>query len=171
MKGKYLLPIMAMLMIALSLEFVAVGQIAPKAKPRADTPGPCQNTKLCIQKMNAQLSILRAYVTRVKPGDHVTFSLPTGQSGAPNASYRRALQAYRSLEEEISDLSKYPPGPYKSVECRNAIRNAQTKFDRIGQSTDRNSADTALAAMKPCIDQLSKVLLVPHLDQGRATRH
>jgi hypothetical protein len=171
MKGKYLLPVLAMLMIALSLEFVAVGQKAPKAKPRTDTPGPCQNTKLCIQKMNAQLGIVRAYVKRLKPGDPVEFNPQPDPPGDPDPWYRRALQAYRGLQEEISDLSKYPPGPCKVGKCQDAIKDAQNKFGQLGRASDHNSANTALAAMKLCIDQLSRVLLVPQLDQTRTTRH
>ena len=161
-----LLRVIATMAVAFSFLTLAHGHSRPPHNPKT-----CHdNPRLCLTQMKLQISQLRAYVTRVKPGDPVTFSLSTGQSGAPNANYRRALQAYRSLQEEISDFSRIPPGPCKSVECRAAISDVQTKFDRIGQATDRNSADMALAAMKPCIEQLSRVLLVPHLDQSRATR-
>lgn len=160
MKSINTMRIFATLMIALSLQLAAAGQSTPRSIARAIPPVPCHdNTKLCIQRMRSQLSSLRAYVSRLRPGDKVEFNPQPDPPGSPDPWYRRAVQAFRSLQEEFADLSKYPSGPCKVGKCQDAIKNAQAKFGGVSQATNASSANAALAAMKPCIDQLSRVLI------------
>src|SRR5436305_1330644 len=87
MKSRFALMTIAALALCLSLAFTASAQKVRKAQSSIP-PGPChQNTKLCIQQMNAQISRLRAYVAHVKPGDTVKFSPQPDPPGDPDPWY------------------------------------------------------------------------------------
>ena len=153
MRYKHIWKAIAILAVTLSFITLAHGQTQP---PRNSKP--ChENPRPCLTQMKSQLSLVRAYVKRVKPGDKVTFNPQPDPPGEPN--YRRAMQAYRNLQEEISDLSTYPPGPCKAGECRSAIDDAQAKFDRLGQVSDRNSASSALTALSINFARLSRAFI------------
>jgi hypothetical protein len=114
-------------------------------------PGPChQNVKHCVAAMQSQLNTVRAYVTRLKPGDQVAFNPQPDPPGSPDPWLRRAREAFGLLQEEIADLAKYPPS-----EKVGAINQAQEKLGQLAQAADGASARTALAEMKPCIKRLS----------------
>ena len=145
--------------LVITLSFVALGH--GQTRPARNQKSCHENTRLCVKHMKSQLNLVAAYVMRVKPGDKIAFNPQPDPPGDPDPWYRRAREAYRSLHQEIADLSNYPPGPCKAGECRKAIDDAQLKFGRLGQASDRNSANEALAAMKPCISRLSQVLPGP----------
>jgi hypothetical protein len=110
--------------------------------------------------MTAQISRLRAYVRHLKPGDKVTFNPQPDPPGDPDPWFRRASEAYQSLQQELSDLSKNSAGrcEAKTPSCRGAIDDAQAKFDRLGQVSDRASAKTALTSLSSSVQRLSRVL-------------
>jgi len=157
LKYTHMSKVFAMLVIALSFIAIAHGQTRPSHNQKS-----ChENTRLCVALMKSQLNLVAAYVQRRKPGDKVSFNPQPDPPGDPDPWYLRAHEAYKNLQQEISDLSKYPPGPCKTGVCRNAIDDAADKLGRLGQSSDRDSANTAVAAMKPCIKRLSQLLPGP----------
>src|ERR1051325_11063107 len=101
MKRNYPLRAIAMLMVALSLELIAVAQPMAKALP----DGPCpENTRLCRERLNNQIRILRAYVKRLKPGDPVEFNPQPDPPGDPDPWYRQARAASRKLRGELLEV-------------------------------------------------------------------
>ena len=139
------------LMVITMLTALVAG--AQSTTHKAFPPGPChQNLKQCVTKMQSQLNTVRAYLERLKPGDTVAFNPQPDPPGDPNPWYRRAREAFGLLKEEIADLSQYPPSERKV----RAINKAQETLGRLAQASDRESANAALNAMKPCIKELSR---------------
>jgi hypothetical protein len=150
MKSNYFLRTVLLTTLSLLTTFVAAAQ--PRKIKSNFPPGPChQNVKQCVSNMQAQLSTVRAYVTRLKPGDKVSFNPQPDPPGNPDPWYCQARIAFGLLQEEIADLAKYPPSERKV----GAINDAREKFGLLAQASDTASARAALAAMKPCIRRLS----------------
>jgi hypothetical protein len=121
--------------------------------------------------MNAQISQLRAYVAHVKPGDPVKFNPQPDPPGDPDPWYRRASEAYRSLQAEFADLSSEIPNlrlsPEKLNAGRNAVGGAQEQLSRLGQVSDRNSANATLNELSASVRRLSDSLHTPLLRNGK----
>jgi hypothetical protein len=150
MRNIYFQRMLAAIVMGLLMALATIAQ-SNKIKSKSFPPGPChQNLRVCVANMQAQLNTVRAYVQRLKPGDKVSFNPQPDPPGDPDPWYRQARQAFGMLQEEIEDLSKYPPS-----EKVGAVNDAQEKLGRLGQASDRTSARAALAAMKPCIRRLS----------------
>jgi hypothetical protein len=171
MKSRYVLRAIAILTFYLLSAFTASAQ---KARKVAFPPGPChQNTKVCLQQMNAQISKLRAYVAHVKPGDPVKFNPQPDPPGDPDPWYRRAGEAYRSLLAELSDLSDhaadvpiYMSSPPKANAGRAAISDAQDKLNSLALPAfgrNRASVDEALNSLSASVRRLSDSLATPLL--------
>src|SRR5437763_15982115 len=103
MKSKHLSRIIVMLVITLLLATVALGRGGQKTKPRNPEQTCAQNAKLCLQTVMKQVSMVKAYVSRLKPGDPVTFN---PQPDPPGEPYRvQAARAFQNLQREFSELS------------------------------------------------------------------
>src|SRR5882672_264314 len=112
MKNNYLLRTITTLALSVSTTFTVSAQ-STRLKSKFP-PGPChQNVKQCVSNMQSQLSTVRAYVQRVKPGDKVSFNPQPDPPGDPTPWYRQARIAFGLLQEEIADLTKYPPSERK----------------------------------------------------------
>ena len=164
MKSRYILRGITILAICIAMQFVAVAQRGSNSQ--AFPPGPChQNTRVCIQSMNRQISLLRSYVQHLKPGEKVIFNPQPDPPGIP-PSYRNAIQAYRSLLAELSDLSSnsseiagVKSSPEKTSSAQNAIREAQTKLEALGNPPvgDSHAAtDHALRSLGTSVQRLSR---------------
>src|SRR5437588_2417591 len=139
-KSRHILRATAALTICLLSVFVAAAQRKSKAQGRSIPPGPChQNTRVCLQQMNAQLGNLRAYMVHLKPGEKVEFNPQPDPPGAPPI-YQNAIRAYRGLLAEISDLSSNSAeiaglkgSPEKLRVAERAITDAQNNVASLGQ--------------------------------------
>jgi hypothetical protein len=166
MKSKVLLRTLAVLTICLSSAFVAAAQSKTKSFP----PGPCrQGTKVCVQNMNKQISLIRAYVQRLKPGDTVAFNPQPDPPGDPDPGFRRANQAYITLRGQFADLSESSPwGRSKwtwSQEqihgWQSTVSDAQDKLNGLSLPAFGRSPDSikeTLDSLSASVRQLSKVL-------------
>lgn len=171
MKNRFTLLTIAALALCLSLPFAAHAQRNQKAQGRAIPPGPChQNTRLCLQRMNVQISKLRAYVAHVKPGDTVKFNPQPDPPGDPDPWSRSAGEAYRSLLAELSDLSDHVTDapiyifpPQKANAGRAAISDAQAKLNSLGQSPKRSEVNVTLSQLSASVRRLSNSLATPLL--------
>ena len=150
-----------------ALANVSVGQRRSKSRS-VFPPGPChQNTRVCVQNMNHQISLLRAYVQHMKPGEKVIFNPQPDPPGIP-ASYRNAIQAYRGLTAELSDLSNNSSeiaglkgSPEKLRSAQSAIGEAQTKLEALGNppiGDSHASTNQALGALGASVQRLSKTI-------------
>jgi hypothetical protein len=171
-KSRFTLLTIAALAFCLSLPLAADAQRVKRSQAQAFPPGPCrQNTRLCLRQMNAQISQLRAYVAHVKPGDPVKFNPQPDPPGDPDPWYRRASEAYRSLQAEFADLSSEIPNlrlsPEKLNAGRNAVGGAQEQLSRLGQVSDRNSANATLNELSASVRRLSDSLHTPLLRNGK----
>ena len=156
MKNRCTLRATAVLTICLLSVFVAAAQRKSKAQGRSIPPGPChQNTNVCVRNMNSQISLIRAYAGQLKPGDKVTFNPQPDPPGEP--AFRRANEAYRRLEAEVSDLAGWS-SETPNLKSRAAISDAQEKFGRLGQASDRASIYLALNSLSSSVQRLSKTL-------------
>ncbi len=167
MKSKNILRVITILSMCFTLAIFVVGQRRSKSQG-AFPPGPChQNTKVCVQNMNRQISLLRSYVQHLKPGEKVIFNPQPDPPGIP-VSYRNAIQAYRSLTEEFSDLSNNSSeiaglkgSPEKLSSAQNAIKEAQTKLEGLGNPPvgDSHAATSqALRSLGASVQRLSKTI-------------
>ena len=166
MKSRYVLRLTAMLIICLSSAFVSVAQRNQKAQERAIPPGPCrENTRLCLQRMRAQINVLRAYTNRLRPGDKVSFNPQPDPPGSPDPWFRRANEAYIILQKEFADLSASSPWgqsqwTWSQADMdawKNNLSEAQGKLDSLGQASDSNSANLALNQLSAATERLSGV--------------
>ena len=172
MKSTALLRTLEVLTICLLSAFVASAR--PKSTASKNfPPGPCrQGTKACVQNMNKQISLIRAYVQRLKPGDKVAFNPQPDPPGNPDPWYRRAHQAYITLRGEFADLSESSPwGRSKwtwSQEqihgWQSTVSDAQDKLNSLtlpafGRSPD--SIKETLDSLSASVRQLSNSLATP----------
>jgi len=172
MKSSHILRATAVLTICLLSMFVAAAQRNSKTQSRGIPPGPChQNPRLCLQQINTQLGNLRAYVIHVKPGNKVEFNPQPDPPGAPPI-YRNTLQAFRSLQAELSDLSSNSAeiaglkgSPEKRGVVERAVTDAQGNVVSLGQSSDRRSSANALNSLITSLQHLETALIEP----GQAT--
>jgi hypothetical protein len=159
MKSGYILRAITILTMCLALALVGVAQRRSKAQGRAFPPGPSvpcrQNTRVCVKEMNTQISQLRAYARGLKPGDKVAFNPQPDPPGDP--AFRRANEAYRALQAEFSDLSGWS-SETPNLKSRAAISDAQQKFGRLGQASDRASIYLALNSLSSSVQRLSRAL-------------
>ena len=158
-----------MLAICLLSAFVAAAQRQPK-EAKSFPPGPChQGTKVCVQNVNRQISLIRAYVQRLKPGDKVAFNPQPDPPGNPDPWYRRAHQAYITLRVEFADLSESSPwGRSKWTwsqeqihDWQSTVNVAQDKLNSLSLPAfgrTRDSAKETLDSLSASVRQLSKVL-------------
>jgi hypothetical protein len=169
MKSRVLLRTLAVLTICLLSTFVAAAQSNTK-EGKSFPPGPChQGTKVCVQNMNKQISLIRAYVQRLKPGDKVAFNPQPDPPGDPDPWFRRAHQAYITLRGDFADLSESSPwgrskrawsqeqiGGWKST-----VSDAPDKLNGLSLPAfgrTRDSAKETLDSLSASVRQLSKVL-------------
>jgi hypothetical protein len=169
MKSRVLLRATALLTICLLWAFVAAAQTKIK-EGKSFPPGPCrQGTKVCVQNMNKQISLIRAYVQRLKPGDKVAFNPQPDPPGDPNPWARRAHQAYLTLRGEFADLSESSPwGRSKRTWSQEQIHgwqstvsDAQDKLNGLSLPAFGRSPDSikeTLDSLSASVRQLSKVL-------------
>ncbi len=68
MKSKHLSRVIVVLTITLLLATVAFGSGGQKTKPRNPEQTCAQNAKLCLQSVIKQISMVKAYVSHLKPG-------------------------------------------------------------------------------------------------------
>jgi len=157
MKSRFTFTAIAALALCLSLPLAAYAR-----------GGEChQNTKLCLQQINSQISKLRAYVAHIKPGDPVEFSQQARESSpqfrnTASPQLRNAMQAYSSLQAELSDLASNSAeiaglkgSPEKLSDAQGAISDAQNKLSRLGQTADRNAATPLLDELSASVQRLS----------------
>lgn len=167
MKSKNILRVIAILSVSFTMVVVTVGQRRSRNQG-AYPPGPChQNTRVCVQNMNRQVSLLRSYVQHLKPGEKVIFNPQPDPPGIP-ASYRNAIQAYRSLLAEFSDLSSNSAeiaglrgSPEKLRTAQSAIGEAQTKLEALGNppvGDSHASTNQALTSLGASVQRLSKTI-------------
>jgi uncharacterized protein YukE len=162
-KRGWWLRVVALSLIVLSS--VAVTVARPNSPTRPALSG-CTDTKVCLQQIKEKISQLRAYVRHVKPGDPVKFNPQPDPPGDPDPWYRQGLEAYKSLQAEIPNLSESSPwGRYKWSWSQEKIKTwqstaseAQDILSRLGQATDRNAANTALNNLSASVQRLSKML-------------
>jgi hypothetical protein len=166
MQSKVLLRTVAVLTICLSAAFVAAAQNRTKSFP----PGPCrQGTKVCVQNMNKQISLIRSYVQRLKPGDKVAFNPQPDPPGDPDPWFRRANQAYITLRGQFADLSESSPwgrskwtwSQEKIHEWQSTLSDAQDKLNGLSLPAFGRSPDSikeTLDSLSASVRQLSKVL-------------
>lgn len=162
-KRGWLLRVVVLSLIALLS--VAATVARPESPARLMQNG-CSNVKLCLQQINKKISQVRAYVRHVKPGDPVKFNPQPDPPGDPDPWYRQGLEAYKSLQAEIPNLSESSPwGRYKWTWSQEKIKSwqstaseAQDILSRLGQATDRNAANTALNNLSASVQRLSKML-------------
>lgn len=153
MKSRYVLRAVILAMF-LSLVVSAAGQRRAKMQG-AYPPGPCrQNPRVCVQNMNRQIGLMRAYVGHLKPGEKVIFN---PQPDPPGKPAQQAMQAYRSLQVELSDLAGWS-SENPTEKSHAAISDAQEKFGSLGRASERNSANTALSSLSSSVQRLSRVL-------------
>lgn len=173
MNSSYTLRAITLMMICLVLVFTVAARNGVQTKPPQEI---CKdNAKLCLRNMEAQISLLRAYVRRVKPGDPVQFNPQPDPPGDPDPWYRRALEAYQSLQVEIPNLSQSSPwgrakwtwSQEKIKAWQNTTGEAQDKLSRLGQSSGRNSASRELNSLSVSVRRLSDSLATPLLRHGR----
>jgi len=169
MKSRFLGRTLAVLTICLLSAFVAAAQSKAKEE-KSYPPGPCrQATKACVQNMNKQISLIRAYVQRLKPGDKVAFNPQPDPPGDPNPWFRRAHQAYITLRGEFADLSESSPwGRSKwtwSQEqihgWQSTVSDAQDKLNGLSLPAFGRTPDSikeTLDSLTASVRQLSKVL-------------
>lgn len=169
MKSRVLLRTLAVLTICLLSAFFAAAQSKP-TEGKSFPPGPCrQGTKVCVQNMNKQISLIRAYVQRLKPGDKVAFNPQPDPPGDPDPWFRRAHQAYITLRGEFADLSESSPwGRSKwtwSQEqisgWKSTVSDGQDKLNSLSLPAfgrTRDSAKETLDSLSASVRQLSKVL-------------
>lgn len=169
MNSRFLLRTLSVLTILVLSAFFAAAQSETK-EGKSFPPGPCrQGTKVCMQNINKQISLIRAYVQRLKPGDKVAFNPQPDPPGNPDPGYRRANQAYITLRGEFADLSESSPwGRSKwtwSQEqihaWQSTVSDAQDKLNSLtlpafGRSPD--SIKETLASLSASARQLQKVL-------------
>jgi hypothetical protein len=105
--------------------------------------------------MNTQISLIRAYANHLKPGDKVAFNPQPDPPGEP--AFRRANEAYRSLDAEFSDLAGWS-SETPNLKSRAAISDAREKFGRLGQASDRASIYLALNSLSASVRRLSKTI-------------
>ena len=141
--------------ICLLLASVAAAQHKSKTQRRMIPPGPCHlDTNACVRNMNAQINLIRAYANHLKPGDKVTFNPQPDPPGDP--AFRRANEAYRALEAEVSDLGGWS-SETPNLKSRPTISDAQEKVGRLGQASDRASIYLALNSLSASVHKLSKL--------------
>jgi len=169
MKSKVLLPTLAVLTICLSSAFVAAAQSKTR-EGKSFPPGPCrQRTKVCVQSINKQISLIRAYVQRLKPGDKVAFNPQPDPPGNPDPGYRRAHQAYITLRGEFADLSESSPwgrsrrrwSQEQIHGWQSTVSDAQDKLNGLSLPAFGRSPDSikeTLDSLSASVRQLSKVL-------------
>jgi hypothetical protein len=117
--------------------------------------------------MNQQIGLLRAYVQHMKPGEKVIFNPQPDPPGMP-ASYRNAIQAYRGLTAELSDLSSNSSeiaglkgSPEKLRSAQSAIGEAQTRLEALGNppiGDSHASTSRALNSLGASVQRLSKTI-------------
>jgi hypothetical protein len=166
MKSNYVLRTIAVLAITLSAGLVASaqpGQSAPPPKRASkaaeiEAAPPCrQNIQGCLQRINNQISLMRAYVARLKPGDTVTWN-PQPDPPTPDPWLTRASKSFQNLRNEFAELSVTPPDCKTDV-CRNVISDAQDKLINLNQpSINISSAKAALSSLSADVQQLSRAL-------------
>ena len=171
MKNRYIRRVITIVAMCLALALVASAQRRSKAQGRAFPPGPSgpchQNTRVCVQNMNRQISQLRSYVQHLKPGEKVIFNPQPDPPGIP-ASYRNAIRAYRSLMAEFLDLSSNSSeiaglkgSPEKLSSAQNAIKEAQAKLEGLGNpplGDSHASTSQALNSLGASVQRLSKTI-------------
>jgi hypothetical protein len=167
MKSLYALRAVLVLAFCLSSSVAASAQGGPSSPPRQT----CQdNVRQCLQEMRGRISLLRAYVRRLKPGDPVEFNPQPDPPGSPDPWFRRANDAYAGLRAEIAGLSESSPwGQYKwtwSEEqkqgWRNAVGDASARLERVGHSPNRAAFSSALGELAGSVQRLQN-----DLDNGR----
>ena len=165
MKSKYRLCAITLLAISFSLALTASAQIVSKAHARGLKT--ChENINLCLQEINGKISGLRAYVRHVKPGDPVEFNPQPDPPGDPDPWYRQGLEAYKGLQRDLSDLAESSPwGRSKWTwsqdrigSWKNTVSEAQEKLNRLGHSSDRNSANMTLNDLSASVQRLSRMI-------------
>lgn len=169
MKSKYIFRATTVLTIGLLSTFAASAQSKP-TETKSFPPGPCHlGTKACVQNMNKQISLIRAYVQRLKPGDKVAFNPQPDPPGNPDPGFRRAHQAYITLRGEFADLSESSPwGRSKwtwSQEqisgWKSTVSDAQDKLNGLSLPAfgrTRDSAKETLDSLSASVRQLSNSL-------------
>jgi hypothetical protein len=172
MKNSFLMRTLLVLTILLLSAFFAAAQSKP-IEGKSYPPGPChQGTKVCVQNMNKQISLMRAYVQRLKPGDKVAFNPQPDPPGNPDPGYRRAHQAYITLRGAFADLSESSPwGRSKWTWSQEQIQgwhhtisDAQDKLNSLtlpafGRTPD--SINETLDSLSASVRQLSNALATP----------
>lgn len=173
MNSSYTLRAIAPTMICLALVFTVSARTGIQRRQPQET---CKdNVRACLRNMEAQISLLRAYVRRVKPGDPVKFNPQPDPPGNPDPWYRHALEAYQSLRMEIPNLSESSPwGQYKWTWSQEKIKTwqnttgeAQDSLSHLGQASDRNSVSRELNSLSASVRRLSNSLSAPLLRNRR----
>lgn len=136
---------------------------AQKTSSKAFPPGPChQNTKVCVQRMNSQLGVMRAYAKRLKPGDKVAFNPQPDPPGSPDPSFRHANEAFQSLQGELTDLSTWSEENANERNVRGLVGETQSKLNKLSQPSSPASLSFGLKDLSASVQQLAKVLNTPH---------
>jgi len=165
MKSNYVPRTIAVLAITLSAGLVAIAQPRQSAPPKSaskaaeiEAAPPCrQNIQSCLQRMNNQISLMRAYIARLKPSDTVTWN-PQPDPPRPDPWLARASKAFQNLRNEFAELSVTPP-PCKADVCHNAISDAQDKLINLNQSSIHiSSAKAEISSLSANVQQLSRAL-------------
>jgi hypothetical protein len=166
MKNNYLVRIIAALAITLSAGLVAIAQPRQSAPPpkraskaaEVEAAPPCsQNLQACLQRMNSQINLMRAYVAHLKPGDTVKWN-PQPDPPTPDPWLVRASKAFQNLRNEFAELSVTQP-PCKTDVCHNAISDAQDKLINLNEpSINISSAKAAISSLSADVVRLSRTL-------------
>jgi len=136
---------------------------AQQTSSKSFPPGPChQNTKACVQRMNSQLGVMRAYAKRLKPGDNVSFNPQPDPPGSPDPWYRRANEAFQSLQGELADLSTWSEENANERNVRGAVGETQSKLNKLSQPSSPASLSFGLKELSASVQRLAKVLTAPH---------